>query len=314
MMPEDKRLTPAEMQPVSDSEVIEKDLPEVEEVLEEIPEEGISVEENNESSVEEPGPAGEENADEASPPADEDPAETDVGLSEAAGAGEEAAPADGDAVAEDKAAEKVKSAKAAKNPGKAGKGKKEKLVRPELPELEEELHRERYRSRYFRTMRTTIYVLLIVAAVAILIATLWMPVLQIYGSSMNPTLTNEDIVVLRSTDNIHRGEIAAFYYNNKILVKRCIGVGGDQIDIDRNGFVSVNGQPLDEPYVLDRQLGESTVNFPYTVPEGGIFVLSDNRSNPSDSRNAAIGCVTDDQILGHLVMRVWPLKALGFVD
>ena len=186
-------------------------------------------------------------------------------------------------------------------------------LKPELEDLEKELSREKYRSRYARTIRSTVYVLLIVAAVAILITTLWMPVLQIYSSSMSPQLEGEDIVVCRSTQDIDRGDVVAFYYNNKILVKRCIGVGGDQIEIDEDGYVSVNGQSLEESYITDRTRGECSITFPYQVPEGGIFVMSDLRSNSADSRNAAIGCVTDEQILGKLVFKVWPIRGLGFV-
>ena len=189
---------------------------------------------------------------------------------------------------------------------------KERL-QPELEDLENELSREKYRSRYHRTIRTTIYALVIVAAAAILITTFWMPVLQIYGNSMNDTLVSGDIVVCRKAGNIDQGDVLAFYLNNKILVKRCVAVGGDRVDLDEEGNLTVNGVPLEEPYVKDQQRGDVSTIFPYVVPEGQYFVMSDNRANSGDSRNAAIGCVTQDRLLAKPVLRVWPLNHFRFI-
>ena len=166
------------------------------------------------------------------------------------------------------------SGKTAK-PGKVQRSQKP-LQRPPLKELEGELQRERHKIRYRRVLRSTVFTLVTVAAVAILVATLWMPVLQIYGASMTPTLTDGDIVISRKVKNLKQGDIVAFYYNNRILVKRYIANAGDWVDIDEEGNVYVNGELLDEPYVFEKALGECTIELPYQVPENRIFVLGGN--------------------------------------
>ena len=200
-------------------------------------------------------------------------------------------------------------------PAKAGKAQKSQkpLQRPPLKELEGELQRERHKIRYRRVLRSTVFTLVTVAAVAILVATLWMPVLQIYGASMTPTLTDGDIVISRKVKNLKQGDIVAFYYNNRILVKRYIANAGDWVDIDEEGNVYVNGELLDEPYVFEKALGECTIELPYQVPENRIFVLGDHRSVSVDSRSASVGCVAEDQIVGELVFCVWPFSNLGIV-
>ncbi len=185
---------------------------------------------------------------------------------------------------------------------------------PSLAQLEAELQRERYRSRYGRVLRSTVCALVVVAAAAVLVATLWMPVLQIYGSSMTPSLRDGEIVLSVKDVGPETGEIIAFYYNNKVLVKRVIGGPGDWIDIDEDGNVSLNGQPLEEPYLEEKAYGEVTIDLPYQVPEDKVFVLGDHRSVSVDSRNAAIGCVAEDQIVGKIVFRVWPLGAFGGIN
>ena len=203
------------------------------------------------------------------------------------------------------------SEKSAK-PRKAQKSQKP-LQRPPLKELEGELQRERHKIRYRRVLRSTVFTLVTVAAVAILVATLWMPVLQIYGASMTPTLTDGDIVISRKVRNLKQGDIVAFYYNNRILVKRYIANAGDWVDIDEEGNVYVNGELLDEPYVFEKALGECTIELPYQVPENSIFVLGDHRSVSVDSRSASVGCVAEDQIVGELVFCVWPFSNLGII-
>lgn len=203
------------------------------------------------------------------------------------------------------------SEKSAK-PRKAQKSQKP-LQRPPLKELEGELQRERHKIRYRRVLRSTVFTLVTVAAVAILVATLWMPVLQIYGASMTPTLTDGDIVISRKVRNLKQGDIVAFYYNNRILVKRYIANAGDWVDIDEEGNVYVNGELLDEPYVFEKALGECTIELPYQVPENRIFVLGDHRSVSVDSRSASVGCVAEDQIVGELVFCVWPFSNLGII-
>lgn len=175
-------------------------------------------------------------------------------------------------------------------------------------ELKEELHRERYRKRYGRTLRGTIYMLVTVAAVAVLIATLLVPVLRIYGDSMNPALEAGDIVVSVKSGSFRPGDMVAFYYNNKILVKRVIATAGEWVDIDEDGNVSVNGEPLEEIYISKKAMGECDIELPYQVPESRIFVMGDNREVSIDSRSTAVGCVAEEQIVGKIIMRLWPWK------
>ncbi|MDO4295632.1 MAG: signal peptidase I [bacterium] len=188
---------------------------------------------------------------------------------------------------------------------------KRPLPRPTLEELEQELNRERHRIRYFSTLRSTIYILITVAAAAILVATLWLPTLRIYGSSMTPTLNDGEIVVSLKGSNFTTGDVIAFYYNNKILIKRVIASSGDWVDISEDGTVYVNGEELIEPYVSEKALGECDLEFPYQVPESRVFVMGDHRSVSVDSRSSTVGCVAQEQIVGRTVFRAWPLTAFG---
>lgn len=186
--------------------------------------------------------------------------------------------------------------------------------RPTLEQLETELNRERYRRRYQSTLRSTVYILITVAAVAVLVATLWLPVLQIYGTSMTPTLNDGEIVVSLKGSKFETGDVIAFYYNNRILVKRVIAVSGQWVDIREDGTVYVDGQEIIEPYVSEKHLGESDLEFPYQVPESRMFVLGDHRTVSMDSRSSAIGCVAEEQVVGRIAYRVWPLTAMGAVS
>ena len=181
-------------------------------------------------------------------------------------------------------------------------------------EIERELKRVKYNDRSKKTFKNTIYALLIVAAIAVLVATLFLPVLQIYGSSMTPTLHDGQLIVSVKEKNFETGDIIAFYYNNKILVKRVIASEGDWVDIDEEGNVNVNGKRLHEPYVANKSLGECNIALPYQVSEGKIFVMGDHRSVSIDSRHTSVGCVTEEQIVGKLVMRVWPLDEIAILD
>lgn len=185
---------------------------------------------------------------------------------------------------------------------------------PSAEQLEAELKREKYKRRYHSVLRSTIYTLITVAAIAVLVATLWLPVLQIYGSSMTPTLQDGEIIFSVKTADLEPGDIVAFYYNNKILVKRVICGPGDWVNIDEDGTVYVNEVRLKEPYLAEKALGDCNIELPYQVPDGKIFVMGDHRSTSVDSRNTAVGCVTQEQIVGKIIFRIWPLNRLGDVD
>ena len=186
--------------------------------------------------------------------------------------------------------------------------------RPTLNQLELELKRRHHMERYTKTLRSTVFVLLAVAAVVVLVATLFLPVLQVYGSSMEPTLMNGELVIALKTGKFRQGEVVAFYYNNKILLKRVIGVAGDQIYIREDGAVLVNGEVLDEPYLSEKSLGECDIDFPYQVPDNRIFVMGDHRASSIDSRSSSIGCISDEFIVGRVVFRFWPLSHKGWVS
>ena len=188
------------------------------------------------------------------------------------------------------------------------------LEYPTLEQMEEEIARLKYRKRYGRALRGTVYSLAVVAAVAILIATLWMPVLQITGASMAPTLVDGQFVVAVKKSEFQTGDITAFYYNNKILIKRVIASAGDWVDISENGDVYVNGVLLEEPYIKEKSLGECNIELPYQVPDGKVFVMGDDRAVSLDSRTTAVGPVSKEQVLGRVVFRVWPLSAFGRVE
>ena len=182
---------------------------------------------------------------------------------------------------------------------------------PTTDQIARERRRLRYRRRYRRTLKSTVAVLIVAAALAVLIATLWMPVLRIYGSSMAPTLESGQIVVSVKSRHFESGDIIAFYHGNKLLIKRYIAGPGDYVDIGEDGSVSVNGTALDEPYLAERSYGESDLDYPYQVPELRYFVMGDNRSVSIDSRSTIVGSIAEDQIVGKVIFRVWPLSAFG---
>lgn len=185
---------------------------------------------------------------------------------------------------------------------------------PTVEQLETELAREKYRRRYGKVLRSTLYTLITVAALAVLVATLWLPVLQIYGSSMTPTLSEGEIVVSWKGSDFHRGDIIAFYYNNKILLKRVIAGPGQWVDIREDGTVYVDGDQLDEPYLTEKAMGDCDIRLPYQVPDGRYFVMGDHRSTSVDSRHSAVGCVAGEQIVGKIAFRIWPMNEFGRVD
>ena len=184
---------------------------------------------------------------------------------------------------------------------------------PSLEALKKELHREKYKRRYRSVFISTVSTLIVVAAIAVLITTLFLPILQISGDSMAPTLEHDEIVILLKTKEFERGDLISFYFQGKILLKRVIGLPEDEIAIDAEGNVYVNGEILDEPYVTEKGLGDCDLEFPFKVPGTSYFVLGDQRSNSVDSRNSVIGAISRDDIIGKVFFRVWPFSKLGLV-
>lgn len=182
---------------------------------------------------------------------------------------------------------------------------------PAIEQLQSELKREKYKFQYRRMMKSTVFTLVVVASFAVLVATLWLPVLQIYGTSMTPTLDEGEIVVSIKSKEFSQGDLAAFYIGNKILVKRVIAQAGDMVNVLEDGTVIVNGRELDEPYVSQKALGECDLEFPYQVPESRYFLMGDHRETSVDSRSSMVGCISNEQLVGKIVFRVWPFSAFG---
>lgn len=185
---------------------------------------------------------------------------------------------------------------------------------PNTEQLEAELQRERYKKRYHRVLRSTVYALIVTAAVSVLVATLWLPILRITGSSMSPTLEDGQIVLSLKGSACKQGDLISFYIGNKILIKRVIALPGQWVDMDEEGNVYINEQRLDEPYLVEKAFGECDLELPYQVPDGQYFVMGDHRSTSVDSRSSAVGCITDDQIVGRIVFGVWPFSKFGSLE
>ncbi len=185
---------------------------------------------------------------------------------------------------------------------------------PSSEEIEQELKREQYKRRYKATLKSTVFALITAAAVAVLVATLWLPVLQIFGTSMTPTLQEGQIVVCTKTEKLKQGDVVAFYYGNKVLVKRCIAGPGSWVDIREDGTVLVDDVILEEPYLTEKALGICDLELPYQVPEGSYFLMGDHRESSVDSRHSSVGCIPTDQIIGCIVYRVWPFEVFGTVS
>lgn len=184
-------------------------------------------------------------------------------------------------------------------------------VLPTIEQIDAERKRINDNIKYRKALVGTINVLVVIAALAVLVSTLLLPVLQISGDSMEPTLSNDEIIVLVKTDDFQTGDICSFTWNNRTLIKRVIGTAGDWIDIGADGTIYLNGEELTEPYVTDKSIGECDITLPYQVPEDSLFVVGDHRATSIDSRNTVIGSVNYDQVIGKVVFRVWPLNRLG---
>ncbi|WP_461810253.1 signal peptidase I [Faecalimonas sp.] len=191
---------------------------------------------------------------------------------------------------------------------------KENLIYPTIEEMNQEIERLKRKKRGYRAVRWTLYSLVVVAAIVVLVATLWMPVLKITGSSMSPTLNKEELVVATRTKHFRTGDVIAFYYDNKILIKRVIATAGQYVDIKEDGTVLVDGEALDEPYIQEKSKGECDIQLPYQVGDGKIFVMGDDRAISLDSRTTAVGTIEEKKVLGRVVFKVWPWSSFGRVQ
>ncbi len=185
---------------------------------------------------------------------------------------------------------------------------------PEAALLENELKRVRHNKEYIRVIRSTVSSLVVVAAIAVLVSLLFLPVLRVTGTSMTPTLQNDELVICRKYGNFEQGDVIAFYFNNKILLKRVIGVSGDVIDIGEDGTVYVNGKVIHEPYLNEKAFGECDIDLPYQVPDERVFVMGDHRATSVDSRSTSVGCIANEAIVGEVMLRIWPFAQIGTLD
>lgn len=193
------------------------------------------------------------------------------------------------------------------------KTKKNETSLPELGQLEAELGHEQYKSKYSQALRSTVYILIVTAAVVVLLTFLMFPVFRIYGSSMSPTVNEGEIVVSLKGSSFGNGDIIVLSYNNKLLVKRVIAGPGQMFDMDEDGSVYVDGKLIDEPYLIDKAYGDCDLELPYQVPEGRYFVMGDSRATSLDSRNSAVGCIAKEQIVGRALLRIWPMDSFGTI-
>ncbi len=182
---------------------------------------------------------------------------------------------------------------------------------PTAAQFEKEMKRLKYKRNFSRSVKSTVSALITIVAAAVIVSTMLIPVLRVTGASMTPTLQHDEYVLCSKVSSLKQGDIIAFYYNNRILLKRVIGVAGDIIDISEDGTVTLNGEVLDEPYISEKALGECDIDMPYQVPENRLFVMGDHRSVSVDSRSTSVGCIAEENIVGKVMLRIWPLKAAG---
>lgn len=184
---------------------------------------------------------------------------------------------------------------------------------PTAEQFDSEVRRIRYRRNYIQTLYNTISSLIVVAAIAVLISLLFLPVLRVTGTSMTPTLYNDELLICSKRSDFKSGDVIAFYFNNKILLKRVIGTPGDTINISEDGTVYLNGEVLDEPYINEKAFGECDIKLPYQVPDNRVFVMGDHRSVSIDSRSSSVGCIADEYVIGKVILRIWPFDVLGTI-
>ena len=184
---------------------------------------------------------------------------------------------------------------------------------PTASDLESEINRRNGNKDYVKILFSTVSSLIVVAAIAVLVATFILPVLRVTGNSMTPTLENGTVVVCKKTSKLSRGDVIAFYYNNKLLLKRIIGLPGDVIDIKADGTVYLNGEIMDEDYIDEKSYGENDLTYPYQVPDDRYFVMGDHRATSVDSRSKTIGCVSEEVILGKVKVSIWPLNKIKWI-
>lgn len=189
----------------------------------------------------------------------------------------------------------------------------------DLKLLESEVERVQRRMRFLQLLRSTVYTLIVVAACAVLVSALFIPVMRVYGSSMKPTLNEGEIVISVKGASFQAGDVIGVYYGSKLLVKRVIATEGQWVDIDRDGNVYVyedeKGEPLAEPYLPEggKALGETNITLPCQVPPETIFVMGDNRETSVDSRNTSVGCIDTENVVGKIIFKIWPLKSIGLI-
>lgn len=184
---------------------------------------------------------------------------------------------------------------------------------PATQQLEDELRRLRYKENFAKTLWSTVSSLIVVAALTVVVSMLFVPVLRVTGTSMTPTMLNDELILCLKSSNFEKGDVVAFYYNNKVLLKRVIGVAGDVIDISEDGTVYLNDEALDEPYLNEKALGECDIELPYQVPESRVFVMGDHRAISIDSRSSSVGCIAEEYVIGKVFFRVYPFSRCGIV-
>ncbi len=190
--------------------------------------------------------------------------------------------------------------------------RKKQTLFPELEEIQNEMRRARSQSKYHQALKSTAGTIVVVAAIAVLVASIFLPVLRVTGSSMQPSFSPGNVLVAVKTRDYLPGDVCSFYYNNKLIIKRVIATGGDMLEIDEDGRVSVNGLVLEESYVPQYDLGMCDIEFPFRVPDEQLFVMGDNRAASVDSRVQAFGCISQEELMGKIVLRVWPIQNFAY--